>query len=163
MIHGYAILSINHEGKGKFYDLPDNQTPFMLLDIEHDWAFDMQEEENIEILTPDNQKDVLVMVFFSHHYQGGGSLYADDYEEWFEIESFQVMQENHEAHYRKNLETIKGLVDSNVSIDWLERKERQERQEEERKKVEQLIAEYEEFYDKDFEVDPKEETNRSSL
>lgn len=145
MIHGYALLSVNHEGKGKLYDLNEEQKPVTFLDFSADWTIELENEDIEESLTPENQKDVLLMVFFSYHYEGGRSFYDDDFVDWLEIESFQVMESNHEECYLSNLRILVGLYDSNEDIP------DKELQESESFKISQLIGEYEEFYGKAFE------------
>lgn len=149
MIHGYALISINHEGKGKFYDLNEGQKALTFLDFHYEWSEVLggsNDEEIAEMLTPDNQKDVLLMVFFSYHFDKG--MEVDDYEDWLEIESFQVLQENHEKGYLQNLQMIVGLYDSNAGREM--DVEYQELMESEKERLNEFIGEYEEFYDKEF-------------
>lgn len=143
MIHGYGIISINHEGEGKLYDLPEGQKPFQFLNLEHDWIYEVDKDEVVDMLTPANYKDVLVMVFFSHHDRGGRGCFADDYEEWLEIEGVQILEEHHQSRYLENLQSIAKLFENSQD----------EKDMEDKEKVQKLIDEYEEFYDDEFSLD----------
>ncbi|WP_214873509.1 hypothetical protein [Exiguobacterium sp. s140] len=143
MISGYALISVNSEGKGKLYELDGEKVAFTYLNIQHGRAIEMEDEDIVEQLTPSNQKDVLLMVFFSYHGEGGTSGFEwDEYEDWLEVEAFQVLQENHEAHYLENLNVLVQSLENHWTgmTDELYVAERN-----------RLIGEYEEFFGKKYE------------
>lgn len=143
MISGYALMSINSEGNGKLYDLDDEKVAFTYLDMRFKQMVEMDDEDIVEQLTPPNQKDVLLMVFFSYQGEGGTSGFEwDEYEDWLQVETFQVLQENHEMHYLENLKTI---IQSLIGF-WTDEAEKEIAL----KEAERLIKEYEEFFGKKY-------------
>lgn len=150
MISGYALMSINSEGNGKLYELDDEKVAFTYLDMRFKQMVEMDDEDIVEQLTPPNQKDVLLMVFFSYQGEGGTSGFEwDEYEDWLQVETFQVLQENHEMHYLENLKTI---IQSLLGF-WTDEAEKETAI----KEAERLIKEYEDFFGKKY-----DESNRVS-
>ncbi|MBA4293865.1 hypothetical protein C0431_12960 [bacterium] len=157
MISGYALISVNDQGKGRLYELDESTKSINYLDIERGYHVEMDDEEIAEMLTPDGQKDVLLMVFFQYCWAGGDSgFYVDDFEEWLGIDSFKVLTTEHRQHYHATLKwVVECLKDGPTTIGRFSSvpmvAEDEESADYAQREAERLIAEYEEFFGLTFE------------
>lgn len=144
LIEGFALISVNDKGEGTLYELDDTIKSFTFFDVDRDTVFDMDDEYINSTLTPEGVKDSLVMVYFTICSELD---YFGDYDEWIEIESYKVLQENHCSNYLKNLRQVIGSLridplfmdPGEVIPDIIEQE------------VERLIHDYESFFGKKFE------------
>lgn len=144
LIDGFALISVNDKGEGKLYELDDTIKSFTFFDVDRDIEFDMDDEYINSTLTPEGVKDSLVMVYFTICSERD---YFGDYDEWIEIESYKVLQENHASNYLKNLRQVIG----SLRIDPLFMDPGEVIPDIVEKEVARLIHDYESFFGKKFE------------
>lgn len=147
MAIGYMVVEINEKGEGRVKRNREGDLEMGYIDTSYE-DMDYGTNEPFEMIAegmPEGLKNVLLMLTFGYESSGGGSFYSDDYEHWFTVETHQILKEDYKEFCRaqitseldrdiggfKGLEAMPDGEDGNY--------------------YKNLIGNWEEFYDEDFE------------
>jgi hypothetical protein len=138
MADGQVLIEVNTEGEMRvmasehlggvhFFDIR-----LTCLDVDNDFIRDEMEGQ-----LPEGLKDVLIMCLFNYKCIGDGGYYGDDYEDSFELEHFAIVRTDYKEFYRMQVTEELSYKDFGPGPD--------------NGYYEDLVADWEEFYDEDFE------------
>lgn len=145
MADGFAIIETNEQGEGRLKEL--KWFDFRLEDVLFD---DAEGVDQLVSQLPEGIKDVLVLAVFSYVCHCSRSWDGEyDCEEHFDIVSHQILKSNYKEFYRQmvteqvNIGGKNGLESTNFALEDTTIIQCE-------KYCEELISEWEEFYDEDF-------------